>query len=251
GRPPLACGPPRSACGPRGSSAAPGAFPPRRGPPRRTAPRPPPGSRRPQTGRCRRRSAGAGPCPPARRPGPPSRTPGACGGARSSGPTAPTCRAAPPESCPRSGRGPPRGSHPGRPRTPPAPPRHLGVRPGAVGQHHPVSAGVVLKEIEDPLVLHEPAGEVEVRLPVLDTEVARVKGPLEIEGDVQPPQHLLQDVRHRQVLKDAALSPQGQPPELGHQFEPVGGERAVARALGEVTADAVEIPPVAPWGLQR
>ena len=62
---------------------------------------------------------------------------------------------------------------------------HVGVALGRVGDDHLVAAVGVGEEVVDPLFLHEPAGEVEVGLAVLDAVVARLVGPLELVVDAR------------------------------------------------------------------
>ena len=59
---------------------------------------------------------------------------------------------------------------------------HVGVALRRVGDDHLVAAVGVREEVVDPLLLHEPAGEVEVGLAVLDAVVAGLVGPLELVG---------------------------------------------------------------------
>ena len=63
---------------------------------------------------------------------------------------------------------------------------HIGVAHGRVGDDHLVAAVGMGEEVIDPLFLHEPAGEVEVGLAVLDAVVAGLVGPLELVVDVRP-----------------------------------------------------------------
>ena len=68
-----------------------------------------------------------------------------------------------------------------------------------------------------PFFLHQPGGEVEVALAVLHAVVARLERPLDLVGDLEPLEDLLEDVGDRDVLEDAALCPLGQEPQLGNQ----------------------------------
>src|SRR3954454_8186639 len=64
--------------------------------------------------------------------------------------------------------------------------RDLRMALGRIGQDHLMAAGAVLEEVVDPLFLHEPAGEVEVRLAVLDAIVAGGERAPDLVGDVEP-----------------------------------------------------------------
>src|SRR5262249_20126453 len=101
--------------------------------------------------------------------------------------------------------------------------------------------GVVLEEVVDALLLHEPAGEGEVGLAVLHTEVAGMEVALDLVLDAQAIQHLFQDLGDADVLEDAALGLACEHPELGHHLQPVGSEVFVAPALAEAAAKAVEV----------
>ena len=100
----------------------------------------------------------------------------------------------------------------------------------------------MLEEVIDPLLFHEPAGKGKIRFAILDAIIARVEVPLNPVDDVQPSEHLFQDVGDGQVLEDAALHFFGPEPQLRGHFGPVMGEVRVAAALRETADDAVEIP---------
>ena len=124
---------------------------------------------------------------------------------------------------------------------------HIGVAHGRVGDDHLVAAVGMGEEVIDPLFLHEPAGEVEVGLAVLDAVVARLVGPLELVVDAQAGEDLLEDVGHGDLLEDPALGIAGQKPELGDDLRLVAGEEVAAHgggnllALAEPVDDAVEV----------
>ena len=102
--------------------------------------------------------------------------------------------------------------------------RHVGVAHGRVGDDHLVAAVGVGEEVVDPFFLHEPAGEVEVGLAVLNAVVAWFVGPLELVVDVEAGEDLLEDVGHGDLLEDPALGLPGQQPELGDDLRLVAGE---------------------------
>ena len=101
---------------------------------------------------------------------------------------------------------------------------HIGVAHGRVGDDHLVAAVGMGEEVIDPLFLHEPAGEVEVGLAVLDAVVAWFVGPLELVVDAQASEDLLEDVGNGDLLEDPALGLPGQQPELGDDLRLVAGE---------------------------
>ena len=101
---------------------------------------------------------------------------------------------------------------------------HIGVAHGRVGDDHLVAAVGMGEEVIDPLFLHEPAGEVEVGLAVLDAVVTWFVGPQELVVDAQAGEDLLEDVGHGDLLEDPALGLPGQQPELGDDLRLVAGE---------------------------
>src|SRR5262245_36381768 len=86
----------------------------------------------------------------------------------------------------------------------------MGAR--TVGHNHLVAAVGVLEKVIDPFLFHCAAGEVEVRFPILDTIVARLKGPLQFELHVQAGEYFLENLRNAFVLKDATLCASSQQP---------------------------------------
>ena len=124
---------------------------------------------------------------------------------------------------------------------------HIGVAHGRVGDDHLVAAVGMGEEVIDPLFLHEPAGEVEVGLAVLDAVVAWLVGPLELVVDAQAGEDLLEDVGHGDLLEDPALGLAGQKPELGDDLRLIAGEEGAAHgggdllALAEPVDDAVDV----------
>ena len=100
---------------------------------------------------------------------------------------------------------------------------------------------LVLEEVIDAFLFHEPAGEIQIRLAVLHAVVPRLEGALQLVFDVEAFQHLLQNVGYRLLLEDTALRLPRQQPELGHDFHGVGGEMFVLLPLADAVADAVEV----------
>ena len=125
--------------------------------------------------------------------------------------------------------------------------RHVGIALGRVGDHHLVRAVAVREEVKDPLFLHEPAGEVEIGLAVLDAVVAGEIGALKLIVDAQAREDLFQDVGDRELLEDPALVVPREHPELGDHLRAIDGEgggplgRGDALALGEPAHDPVEV----------
>ena len=68
----------------------------------------------------------------------------------------------------------------------------------------------MLKEIVNAFFLHQTTGESEIRFAVLDAKIPRVKRAAQLEVNIQPGEHLLEDVGHRNVLEDPALSAPGE-----------------------------------------
>lgn len=119
---------------------------------------------------------------------------------------------------------------------------------GRVGHDHGVIAVGVGEEVEDPFLLHQPAGEVEVGLAVLDAVIAGLILPLELHLDVQALEDLIEDLGHRHLLEDPALRLAGQEPEFGDELEAVVGEDRVSAPLNDPVADAVQVAAIAARG---
>ncbi len=117
----------------------------------------------------------------------------------------------------------------------------VGKRRRVVRHDHRVLPVLVLEEVEDPLLLHEPRGEGEVALAVLDAEVALLEGPLDLPVDGDPFHDVLEDVGDVDPLEDPALGLAGEELELRDELGPVEGEVLVAPRLPEPDADAVEV----------
>ena len=73
-------------------------------------------------------------------------------------------------------------------------PRNVRMALWRVRHDHLVRAVGVLEVVVDALLFHEAAREVEIGLAVLHAEVARLERSLQLVTDVEPYQHLLQDV---------------------------------------------------------
>src|SRR5262245_25680931 len=129
-------------------------------------------------------------------------------------------------------------------------PRQVGVALRRIGHDHLVAVGAVLEEVIDPFFFHEAAREVEVRLAVLHAKVAGLEAALQLKNGVDSLQHLLQDVGNGDVLKNAALRPLAQQPELGHDIHPVSSKNVVPLALRDAAANAVEMTLLSVWKRQ-
>ena len=110
--------------------------------------------------------------------------------------------------------------------------RHVRVAHGGVGDDHLVAAIGVGEVVVNPFFLHDPAGEVEVGLTVLNAVVAWFVGPLELVFDARAGEHLLEDVGHCDLLEDPALGLAGQKPELGDNLREIAGEEALPMGEG-------------------
>ena len=99
----------------------------------------------------------------------------------------------------------------------------------------------VLEEVVDPLLLHEPAGEIEVGFTVLNAIIALIVGSRYLVRDVQSRKHLAENVRHREVLKDTAADFFRQQPKFGNQFGVEMHKMLVAGALAEPLDQPVEV----------
>src|SRR6185312_12809764 len=89
--------------------------------------------------------------------------------------------------------------------------RQVGAARRVIGQNHLVAVLAVFKVIINALVLHEPAGEGEVRFAVLHAVIARLIGTGQLtERDINTVEDGFEDVGYGLLLKDAtahALGP--------------------------------------------
>ncbi|MCY1480109.1 hypothetical protein D9M68_135630 [compost metagenome] len=119
-----------------------------------------------------------------------------------------------------------------------------GVGAIGVGEHQHVAVLLVAEVVVDAFLLHQPTDEVEAALAVLHAvfplAVAGAQAVLEI-GEAQVAEDLLDDVRHRAVLEDAAVRGPREQPEPGAQHHLVAGELAGAGVLPATGDDAVEV----------
>ena len=117
------------------------------------------------------------------------------------------------------------------------------VRAAGIAQHHGVRAVVVLEEVEDAELLHQPGDEIEIRLPVLHAIlqllVCRGKRGLVIDAPIV--QDLLNDLRDRHVMENAAIGVARERPQLGHYLQFIPRHVAVFAGTGEMADDAVEV----------
>ena len=102
--------------------------------------------------------------------------------------------------------------------------RDVGMARRSIRHDHRVPARRVLKVIIDPLLLHEPAGELKVGLAVLHAVLSRLERPLDLKRDVQVREHLLEDIGDGHMLKDPALEVLRQQPEPGDQLRVIANE---------------------------
>src|SRR5262249_18091652 len=112
----------------------------------------------------------------------------------------------------------------------------------AVGDHHRVLAILVLEEEEDSLLLQQASDEVVVRLAILHAVLARLVG-AELEpkiGETVLSEDLLDDVRHRIPLKDAAVRRASEEPRPGDDLGPVLGVLTHRARLRETAHDPVQ-----------
>ena len=115
---------------------------------------------------------------------------------------------------------------------------------GGVCQHEGVLVLLVLEEVQDSILFHEPGDEVEIRFAILDAIVPRLETPLEHELEIAEPEvseDLRNDVGDGHPLEDAAIRGARQEPEPGHHFGPIIGEALITAALGEAADEAVDI----------
>jgi hypothetical protein len=121
----------------------------------------------------------------------------------------------------------------------------------AVGENEPVLAFGMAEEIEDALLFHQPADEVEIGLAVL--HAVRTRGvaagqPVVVDALVVV-EDLLDDLRRRQVLEDPDVGATRQQPEPRLQLQPVREEAAGDAFEARRGDDAVE--PALATGLEH
>jgi hypothetical protein len=117
------------------------------------------------------------------------------------------------------------------------------MRAVGVGQHQRMLAVRVREEIIDPILLHEPRDETEMRLAVLHAVFALriVAGQLQLEiGKARVTEHLFDDVGHRHALIDLAVGAPRQQPQPRHQGRAIATQPVLGTGVGEAVADAVE-----------
>ena len=134
----------------------------------------------------------------------------------------------------------------------------IGRRRGAparrIGQHQRVLAVAVAEVVADPFVLHQPADEVEVGLPVLHAVVPLAVGAGELElevGRAAVAEHLLDDVGDLHRLEDAAVGGAREEPQPRTHLREVLVVAPVLGALREPRHVAVEEPRALAGQLQR
>jgi hypothetical protein len=119
-----------------------------------------------------------------------------------------------------------------------------GVLAGRIGEDDRVVAVGVADVVVDSFLLHQPADEVEVGLPVLHAvgPLAVGGGELQLEvGHRMIGEHLLDDVRDGHLLEDAAVGGAGQEPQPRPHHRRVARVAPVLRALREARHVTVEV----------
>ena len=86
-----------------------------------------------------------------------------------------------------------------------------------IGQRQPVSLAGVLEVVANPFFLHEPAGEGEVALAILDAVVAAAIVRGQLEGDIQTGEHFAKDLGYALPLEHARLHAPIEEREAGNQ----------------------------------
>ena len=116
---------------------------------------------------------------------------------------------------------------------------------GRVGNDQRVLSFLVREEVEDPLVLHQPAHEVEVRLVVLDAVGPGRVRLRQLELDVRDRmqrEDFLEHVGHRLLLEDAVVPRPGEEPQPRADGRVVGVVPALLLSLRHAVDQAVEVP---------
>src|SRR4051812_15451444 len=94
------------------------------------------------------------------------------------------------------------------------------------------------EKVIDPLLFHQTGSEAKIAFAVLRAVFPRLERALNLVGDIESRQHLLEDIGHGKVLKNAALAAAREQPELRHHFHAVRGERLITGALADAADDA-------------
>ena len=94
-----------------------------------------------------------------------------------------------------------------------------------------MAVGRVFEEVVNAFLFHQPRGEVEVGLAVLDAVIARLERALEFKSYIHALQHLLEDVGNVDVLEDPALRVAREEPELRYHFGAIPRKTLVLRRL--------------------
>src|SRR3984957_6176113 len=120
--------------------------------------------------------------------------------------------------------------------------RLMGTR--RIGDDHGVTFLLVLKEIENAVLLHEPGNKVEVCLPILNAVLNRRVTAVEPDGVIGKPailEDLFEDFLDRFVVKNLAIGVSGEQPCPGNHLHLITGEAGVGAALRELADYSVEI----------
>ena len=124
------------------------------------------------------------------------------------------------------------------------------VRAVGIGKHHGVAPFLVPEEVIDALLFHQPADEVEVGLAVLHAIDALGVGRRQFCFEVSDGiflEDFLDDLRYRQILKNAAVGAAGKKPRPGADPRRIEMVATVHAGLGKTGDEAVEVARIAIW----
>src|SRR5208282_3703452 len=105
-------------------------------------------------------------------------------------------------------------------------------------------AVLMLEEIKNTHVLHQPGNKIKVCLAILDAILSRLiragQRTLEI-AETRTGEYQLDDVGNRHVLENAAIRIAREKPQPGHDLHLVVGEASIGAALGEAADETIEV----------
>src|ERR1700743_2335202 len=99
---------------------------------------------------------------------------------------------------------------------------------GQVTENQLVVTGRKFEEVIDAFLFHQTRREMKVRLLILHAIIAGFEGSLNQVVDIDSGENLFQDVRHRHLLKDAALERLSEKPELGRDSQRIARHCLIA-----------------------
>src|SRR6187402_1894388 len=114
--------------------------------------------------------------------------------------------------------------------------------PWIVCDDHRVGVFRVFEVVEYPLFLHHARCKIEIRFPILHTEVSRLVLSPEFHFEVKSFQYFHQNIRHALTLEDATLTRLREHPQLRYDLQLVGCKLRVPAALGKSVNYSVEVP---------